>query len=518
LTKTIIIGSRGSDLALWQARFFQGELTKIGVKSEIKIITTKGDKIQHLSFDKIEGKGFFTKEIEQALLGGSIDVAIHSHKDLETVSPTGLTIAAVSYRENPTDLLLVHHGAVDKRLPFGFKKEAVVGTSSARRKSQIKALRPDITIKDIRGNVPTRINKLREGQFDAILLASAGVLRLKLDLSDLYSEELDPRVFIPAPAQGVLAYQCRDSDQELIAILQKLHHPNVKNAISIERDILSGFGGGCHIPIGVYASPGNVEFEVRATFGKDWEKFPKRVRFYAKDTIEASKKFELLKSKEYPKTVFISRSLSQYSMLRKGCEAHGIDLFEQTFIDVKPVSFSLPKEIDWLFFSSSNGVKHFFESVDLAEVRDKKLGVYGEATARTLYGFVEIIDFIASLGQPEDVARQFAQVLKNNYVLFAGARDTLGSVGEGIPTNQKHFLSVYETQLLEPKVDVEFEAYIFTSPSNIKSFVGAGNKIPSAAKVIAIGNSTSLALAEHDISHLTASIPHESELFTLLAS
>jgi hydroxymethylbilane synthase len=135
MTKPIVIGSRGSDLALWQANFVKDELKKIGQEVEIKIIKTQGDAIQHLSFDKMEGKGFFTKEIEEALLNKQIDLAVHSHKDLETTSPVGLKIAAVSYREDPSDILLVHKNAIDSQKPLSLKIGAVVGTSSARRKS-----------------------------------------------------------------------------------------------------------------------------------------------------------------------------------------------------------------------------------------------------------------------------------------------------------------------------------------------------------------------------------------------
>lgn len=169
MSKTIVIGSRGSDLALWQANYVQAELSKVGVKSEIKIITTKGDKIQHLSFDKIEGKGFFTKELEEALLAKDIDLAVHSHKDLETEQPEGLTIAAVSYREDPADILLIKKEAVDTTQRFNLKQNAIVGTSSARRKAQMLFHRNDISLEDLRGNVPTRVAKLQAGNYDAIL-------------------------------------------------------------------------------------------------------------------------------------------------------------------------------------------------------------------------------------------------------------------------------------------------------------------------------------------------------------
>lgn len=159
----LIIGTRGSELALWQARFVQSLLKDIGLDSELKIIKTQGDRIQHLSFDKLEGKGFFTKEIEEALLNGETDLAVHSHKDLPTEQPAGLIIAAVSGREDPSERLLIRKEAVDNRKKFSLRKQARVGTSAARRKSQLLAFRPDLILEDLRGNVPTRVQKLRDG-------------------------------------------------------------------------------------------------------------------------------------------------------------------------------------------------------------------------------------------------------------------------------------------------------------------------------------------------------------------
>jgi hydroxymethylbilane synthase len=248
----IRIGTRGSDLALWQAHFVRRQLEEIGCEVSIQIIVTQGDRIQDLSFDKLEGKGFFTKEIEQALLNGDIDLAVHSHKDLETTQPSGLHIAAVSYREDASELLLMRREAFDAQLDWNLKTNAVIGTSSARRKAQILAQRPDLAIKELRGNVPTRIEKLRQGQYDAILLARAGVLRLKLDLSDLVTIVLDPSTFIPAPAQGVLGLQTRVADEATNKILQKLHHVDVATRIELERSVLRQMDGGCQLPLGVY--------------------------------------------------------------------------------------------------------------------------------------------------------------------------------------------------------------------------------------------------------------------------
>jgi hydroxymethylbilane synthase len=248
----IKIGTRGSDLALWQANFVREELEKLGHSVEINIIHTQGDKIQDLSFDKLEGKGFFTKEIEAALLSKEVDLAVHSHKDLETTPPAGLKIAAVSDREDPSELLLANLDAVDNNELWGLKKNAVIGTSSARRKSQLLALRPDLQIKDLRGNVPTRIKKLKTEGYDAILLAKAGVNRLNLDLSDLHVEVLDPTVFVPAPAQGVLGLQIRTEDSRLAEILSNLNHTYTAEKIELERSVLRLMEGGCQLPLGVY--------------------------------------------------------------------------------------------------------------------------------------------------------------------------------------------------------------------------------------------------------------------------
>ncbi|MCP4441576.1 MAG: hydroxymethylbilane synthase [Aureispira sp.] len=248
----LIIGTRGSKLALWQAHYTLDKLTEAGVEAELKIIKTKGDKIQHLSFDKIEGKGFFTKEIEDALLQGEIDMAVHSMKDMPTAQPEGLALAAVSYRENPADWLFVRKDVANPKSGLKLQENAIVGTSSARRKAQLLAIQPDIQIKDIRGNVPTRLQKLREGQFDAIMLAAAGVSRLELDVSDFEVVKFEPKHFVPAPAQGVLAFQIREEDKLLRKTLQILHSSDVVKCTNVERTVLKMMDGGCQMPLGVY--------------------------------------------------------------------------------------------------------------------------------------------------------------------------------------------------------------------------------------------------------------------------
>ena len=261
----ITIGSRGSDLALWQANHVKRQLENLGHTVEIKVIITQGDAIQHLSFDKLEGKGFFTKEIETALLEKSIDLAVHSHKDLETNPPAGLVIAAVSEREDPSDLLLITKSKVDTTQPWNLALNASIGTSSARRKSQILRFRNDLNISDLRGNVPTRIQKLRDGNYDAIVLAKAGVDRLQLDLSEFFVEVLNPTEFVPAPAQGVLGLQIREDDTRMAEIMQHLNHTDVAKHIGVERKVLNLLDGGCQLPLGVYCPNEKQVFVSHAT-------------------------------------------------------------------------------------------------------------------------------------------------------------------------------------------------------------------------------------------------------------
>jgi hydroxymethylbilane synthase len=271
MSRKIIIGSRGSDLALWQANQVKKQLEGLDNEVEIKVIKTQGDRIQHLSFDKLEGKGFFTKELEEALLNEDVDLAVHSHKDLPTENPDGLVISAVSDREDSADILLIRKKCTDSNEKWNLKNGAVIGTGSARRKAQLSHHLKDIELKDLRGNVPTRINKLREGQYDAIMLAAAGVKRLELDVSDLHVERLDPKEFVPAPAQGVLGLQTRLNDTELAKILSNLNDEDVARRISVERRILNLFGGGCQMPLGAYCEADGDSLRVWCARAKTWE-------------------------------------------------------------------------------------------------------------------------------------------------------------------------------------------------------------------------------------------------------
>jgi hydroxymethylbilane synthase len=244
------IGSRGSQLALWQAHHIAGRLRVQGHSVEIEIIKTTGDRLQEASFAQVGDKGMFTKEIEEALAEGRVDLAVHSLKDLPTELPEPFVLAATPPRADPRDVFVSLHHASLAGLPAG----ARVGTSSLRRRAQLKALRSDLEIVEFRGNVDTRLRKLAEGQVDAILLAAAGLDRL--ERTEWVRQRLDPSLFCPAPGQGALGIEARKDDQATLAAVSLLDDPATRFAITAERAALAALGGGCQVPIGVHCRPG----------------------------------------------------------------------------------------------------------------------------------------------------------------------------------------------------------------------------------------------------------------------
>ena len=261
------IGTRGSRLALWQAHFVQAQLRRHGIESELEIIKTQGDRVQHLGFDKLEGKGFFTKEIEDALLAGHIDCAVHSLKDLPTNQPEGLVLAALSYRASVEDVILIHQDRVVRGKPFMLGEGATIGTSSNRRKAVLHDLHPGLIPVDIRGNVPTRMKKAVTGELDAVVLAAAGLERLEMDFTGLQVIRPSPREFVPAPGQGVMAMQTREEDIEMRKKLSLLHHPVVGECTNVERTVLNLMQGGCSMPLGVYCEKDQLgNFHVWAAY------------------------------------------------------------------------------------------------------------------------------------------------------------------------------------------------------------------------------------------------------------
>ncbi|HUI56671.1 MAG TPA: hydroxymethylbilane synthase [Bryobacteraceae bacterium] len=239
-----VIASRGSQLALWQARWVSAQLAAKGYECRIEIIKTTGDKITDVPLAKVGTKGLFTKEIEEALLDGRADLAVHSLKDLPTELPVGLVLAAVPEREDPRDAV------VGKRLSE-LKAGAKVGTSSLRRAAQLRKARPDLVIESVRGNLDTRLRKLDAGQYDAILLAAAGLKRL--GWGDRIAEILPAEVMCSAVGQGALAIETRAAGPGFDAV-QSINHPATHAAVDAERGVLAALGGGCQVPIGAHAA------------------------------------------------------------------------------------------------------------------------------------------------------------------------------------------------------------------------------------------------------------------------
>ncbi|HEV3331890.1 MAG TPA: hydroxymethylbilane synthase [Bryobacteraceae bacterium] len=243
----LVIASRGSQLALWQAHWVEGQLARSGLSSRIEIIKTTGDKITDVPLAQVGTKGLFTKEIEDALLDGRADLAVHSLKDLPTELPQGLILAGVPWREDPRDAIV---GRKLDELPQGAK----VGTSSLRRSAQLKKLRPDLQIESVRGNLDTRLRKLDGGRYDSIVLAAAGLKRL--GWGGRIAELLAPEVMCPAVGQGALALEARETGKGRDACAA-LDHAATRAAVTAERGVLAALGGGCQVPIGAYATVEN---------------------------------------------------------------------------------------------------------------------------------------------------------------------------------------------------------------------------------------------------------------------
>ena len=286
----IIIGSRGSDLALTQSRYIKKRLSELpdAPETEIKIIKTSGDQILNVSLAELgsnnDRKGIFTKEIEDALLAGEIDIAVHSFKDMPTQDVPGLRIGAMPQRVNTEDVLVFRKADKISDEPPFIKADGMIGTSSVRRVAQLTHLWPDLKTVSIRGNVPTRVRKVLEGEgdvkLDGVMLARAGMERLIAEgvfdkeenkdlLKDLEIAPLPADIFIPAPAQGALAIQCRENDAGVLALLSKLHENDAARSVEAERIVLADMEGGCHLPLGASCRPEGQEFALRVFVGQE---------------------------------------------------------------------------------------------------------------------------------------------------------------------------------------------------------------------------------------------------------
>lgn len=512
--RNLIIGSRGSDLALWQANFVKDSLAAIGIHAEIKIIKTQGDRILNLRLDKLEGKGFFTKELEEELLAETIDLAVHSHKDLPTTHPEGLRIAAVSKRENPADVLLILKDCVDIKLPLSLKKGATVGTSSNRRKAQLLAIRPDLNIIDLRGNVPTRVSKLENEDYDAIMLAKAGISRLGLDLSAYHIEELDPKIFVPAPSQGALAIQIRNNDTELFQVLQAIHDEETAIQIGVEREILHLFEGGCHMPLGAYCEKEGEDYLVWTSKAESDTEMPSRLflRNSRPEELPNQVMAKFNPNRKLAKKVFISRDTNEHSYFNRALNQHGIEVEARSLIKIFPIlnaiDATLFSRVDWVFFSSRNAVAYFLKLNPIFS-KKTKFGVVGSGSAEALRNEGIVPHFIGQTADTKEIAREFAELVKGQSVLFPRAKDSLQSIQKGLDESTHIIdLPIYETVILDRVEPSYADILIFTSPSNVDAYFEE-NLMEQGQQIIAIGESTGAKFKEMNIPYITPYAPDE---------
>lgn len=291
MKRHVVIGSRGSILALAQANLVKNSLEANypDLTFEIKEIVTSGDKDLKSNWENSSAslKSFFTKEIEQELLDGEIDIAVHSMKDMPAVSPKGLICGAIPDREDARDVLISKNGFL-VTLPQGAK----IGTSSLRRVMNLKAIRPDFEIKHLRGNIHTRLKKLETEDYDAIILAAAGLKRT--GMADKITEYLSGEAFPPAPAQGVLYIQCRENDEEIKGILKSIHNEDIAKIVEIEREFSKIFDGGCHTPMGCYSQVDEDKIKFIGAYSHDG----KQIRVVIKDDLAKGKEIAHMAAEE----------------------------------------------------------------------------------------------------------------------------------------------------------------------------------------------------------------------------
>lgn len=407
----VVIGSRGSDLALNQAHHVAALLRAAAPEVEVavEIISTKGDRITDVPLSQVGGKGIFTKELEVALLDKSIDLAVHSLKDLPTELPGGLMLAAITEREDPADAFISASGCALLDLPRGAK----VGTSSTRRQVQLKALRPDLDLVDLRGNVPTRLKKLRDEGLDAIILAAAGLNRL--GLSEHITATIPPEHMLSAVGQGALGIEIREDDAPLRTLLERIHHPETATAATAERALLAAIGGGCQVPLGALAtmrdnmlhlqacacSPDGSQVVRAAQSGPvgDPEGLGRAVAgalieagasaFVKQVALDAWKPRQPLAGM----SIAVTRASNQASVLSDELMALGARVIDFPTIEIRGCVPEAPIEgegaWDWIIFTSANAVEHFVAALEregrrLAEFRAAAFCAIGPATAAAL--------------------------------------------------------------------------------------------------------------------------------------
>ena len=517
------IATRKSDLALWQAKSVQTLIERHGHgPSELVFVTTLGDQDQDAPFSSLDGRGVFTKELEHSLLDGRTDLAVHSLKDLPTTEVPGLRVEAVLSRADRRDVILARREARFDRSPLPLVPGARLGTSSVRRRVQAALHAPDLKLLDLRGNVPTRVRKLREGQYDAILLAKAGLDRLGLDLSDLDVTVLDLEVFLPAPGQAALAIEIRSDDDFAKSVVGPLDDARVRMEVEAERGLLNRFAGGCNLPLGAYAEcvDGVVLHAVYAAFDREGK--PHAFRSTQRDStpelaaeavfadlLEQKSSWALRAKPLAGRTVVVTRPPTAVDGLKEAVEAMGGELLAVPTLAFEPIATELPvpearlwERYDWILFTSQNAVIYFTDMCRHKPV-GIKVGAVGRATAGTLRQVGWTVDLVNSGQDGEDFATQFLAAV-------GPAHRVLWPTGESHRTELPHSLiaegvtvepwPIYRTILPPPEDRVPRSLVhphwiLATSPEAGRRFVEMYGR-PEGARWAAIGPTTQSAMQE----------------------
>lgn len=509
------IGSRGSQLALWQARRVAELLAGLGVETEIEIIRTTGDRITDVPLARAGSKGLFTKEIEEALLEGRIDLAVHSLKDLPTELPAGLALAAVPERESPLDAM------VGRRLEE-LESGAQVGTSSLRRVAQLRRLRADLRIEDIRGNLDTRLRKLDEGLYDAIVLASAGLKRL--GWGGRIAELLEPERMCPAVGQGALGIETRAAPDPAFEICARLDNAAVRAAVEAERALLSALGGGCQVPLGAYAELEEGQLRLRAVVAdpgggavfecvETWSaERPAELGRRAAEALLAAGARDVVAQvnpQALPlrgQVVVVTRPRGQSGPLTARLRALGADVVELPLIEFRALGFEPPDwgAYDWAVFTSANGVEFFFARCEPR--RGPRLCAIGPATAAALRARGLEPDLVPAENVAEGVVAALREAgVEGARVLVARAEEArdvipaeLGRLGARVDV-----LAVYRTvapEGLEERAREVFEAarpqwVTLTSASTVRHLLRAvPREMLKGVRIATIGPVTSAAV------------------------
>ncbi len=546
MIEAVTIGTRTSRLALWQSEHVAGLLARVqpGLRTRLQPFVTQGDKTLDQPLPAIGGKGLFTAELEQALLGGDIDLAVHSLKDLPVEQPPGLTLGAVVRRGDVRDCVIAKHGWTLETLPAG----AVVGTSSPRRRAQLEAMRSDLNIRSVRGNVETRARKALEGEYDAVILAAAGVERLGLE--SLVTEWLSADVLLPAPGQGALAVQCRADDDALLSLLAEIDDSDTRLATSAERRFLQLLGGGCAAPIAALAQRNTDSMFTLTVFAALESAVPVRRAASGADPMAlaatlAERVLACEGSRDKPltgKRIVVTRRQQQAQTLRDRLTELGAEVITSPAIEIAPVDDPAPlrqtlRRLDdyrWIVFTSANAVRIFLaalqeEGLPANAALACRIAAVGPATEAALLAADLQADYVPDRFLGDAVARGL-DVKPGERVLLPRAAQggselpailsARGAVVDDIAIYRTQPVELTDVSIAELKRGVD--AVIFTSGSTARSFAAALmqsglSDLLERCTIVCIGPKTAEAVRQLGYtSHLTADVHTEEGLIEAL--